>query len=192
VSDICHVYERAVADGAVTDATANSIRQAMGEIRAEAVKDLRGEGIEPGELKWGIELDIAVTNGRAMPVRCAEEALESGAALRAALGAQRPEPIHVELLRVRVEKPMARPRLAQHPSAGADATRAKTSTRRVVWGSRSGEATLYRWEALETGNRVAGCAILEGANTTYLVPEGWTMEIDGYGNARIERGRAER
>jgi len=201
VSDICHVYERAVADGAVTDSTANSIRLAMGEIRAEAVKDLRGEGIEPGELKWGIELEIVRANGRATPVRCAEEALASGGALRAALGAWTatgtasragetpalPEKMQVELLRVRVEKPMARPRLAQQPSAGADPTRAKTGTRKVLWGSRSGEAALYRWEALETGNRVAGCAILEGANTTYLVPEGWTMEIDGYGNGRVER-----
>jgi hypothetical protein len=34
---------------------------------------------------------------------------------------------------------------------------------------------------------VTGCAILEGANTTYLVPEGWTLEMDGYGNAWIER-----
>jgi hypothetical protein len=96
--------------------------------------------------------------------------------------------LRVELLRVRVEKPMPRRRIEPRAPAGADAARAKTGTRNVLWGSSRGEAALYRWEALEPGNRVAGCAILESANTTYLVPEGWTLEIDGYGDARAERG----
>ena len=187
VSDIRHVYERALADGGATDATASEIRKALGEIRAEAVKDLRGEGIEPGDLKWEIELDVAGEEGRARPVRCSEAALENGTTLRRALGAA-VELARVELLRARVEKTMARPRIEPRASAGADATRAKKGMRKVLWGGTSGEAALYRWEDLGPGNRVSGCAILEEENTTYLVPEGWTLEMDGYGNARVERG----
>jgi hypothetical protein len=34
---------------------------------------------------------------------------------------------------------------------------------------------------------VEGCAILESVNTTYFVPEGWTLALDGYGNATLNR-----
>ncbi len=186
VSDIRHVYEHAVAEGRATDAAAIELRKALGEIRTDAEKDLRGEGIEPSGLRWEIELDVAGADGRATPVGCAETAFENGAALRGALGA-RAEGARVELLRVRVEKPMARPSTEPRARAGADATGAKKGTRKVLWGGKSGEAALYRWEDLAPGNRVAGCAILEGENTTYLVPEGWTLEMDGYGNAGVER-----
>ena len=182
VSDVCHVYERAVGEPTTAEDAASALRAAMEEIRGEAVKDLLGEGIRPNGLKWGIELEVAGAAGRTTTVRCEESALQSAEAMRKAIADAR-----VELMRVRVEQPMGRPRLESRKPAGADAARAKTGTRSVLWGSRSGQATLYRWEALEPGNRVEGCAILEGANTTYLVPEGWVLEMDGYGNARVER-----
>jgi N-methylhydantoinase A/oxoprolinase/acetone carboxylase beta subunit len=59
--------------------------------------------------------------------------------------------------------------------------------RKVAWGSSNGEAQLYRWEALQPGNCVVGCAVLEGANSTYFVPEGWTLVVDGFGNAKLAR-----
>jgi len=186
VSDICHVYERAVTGGEVTDAMASALRKTLGEMRAEAEKDLRGEGIEPVGLNWGIELEVAGANGRGRPVRCNETALASGAAVRATLGA---EELRIELLRVRVEKPIARRENLPKPPAGTDSAHAKTGTREVMWGSTTYEAELYRWEALEPGNRVKGCAILESANTTYFVPQGWTLEMDGYGDALVQRKR---
>ncbi len=186
VSDICHVYERALAEQKSAEETASALRQALEEIRAEAEKDLRGEGIEPAGLKWRIELDVAGADGRMATVRCSEAVLRSGAELRAALGAGAEE-LRIELLRVRVEKPIVRPQISPEPTAGKDCERAKTGIREVMWGSITGEAALYRWEALEPGNRVKGCAILESANTTYFLPGGWTLEMDGYGNGLAVR-----
>ena len=57
--------------------------------------------------------------------------------------------------------------------------------RAVAWGSRNGEAQIYRWEQLQPGNRVEGCAVLEGVNTTYFVPEGWVLTMDAYGNGAL-------
>jgi hypothetical protein len=34
---------------------------------------------------------------------------------------------------------------------------------------------------------VDGCAVLEGANSTYFVPEGWILEMDAYGNGKLRR-----
>ena len=52
----------------------------------------------------------------------------------------------------------------------------------------TGEAQVYRWESLQPGNRVEGCAVLEGVNTTYFIPDGWAMTIDPYGNGKVTAG----
>jgi N-methylhydantoinase A/oxoprolinase/acetone carboxylase beta subunit len=189
VSDICHVYERALS-GAVTDESAALIRNLLTEIRAEAAKDLLGEGIRPDQLTYTIEFELA---GSATLAACPESSLHDAASLRAALAASQPNAaasggLRLAMMRVQVKKPMPKPRLERRAAASADSAHARTGSRPVLWGSKQGAAQIYRWESLQPGNRVEGCAILEGEATTYFVPEGWTLEIDGLGNAAIERG----
>ena len=82
---------------------------------------------------------------------------------------------------------MSKPRLVERASEGPDSSHARVGKRQVFWGSRGGEAQIYRWESLRPGNRVEGCAVLEGLNTTYFVPEGWALVMDGYGNGKLSR-----
>jgi N-methylhydantoinase A len=194
VSDICHVYERPVPE-TLTDRTVTRVREMLEEIKAESIKDLLGEGIAPENLTYAIEFEVMGMRGHSIPIPCPESAMRSSkefqTALASALGAagqSQVKEISLELLRVRVKKPMPKPRLVERALQGADSSRARTGTRKVFWGSRSGEAQVYRWESLQAGNRVAGCAILEGMNTTHLVPEGWVITVDGYGNGRLDRG----
>jgi acetone carboxylase beta subunit len=105
----------------------------------------------------------------------------------AACGDARPGGISLEMMRVRVKKEMPKARLVGRALQGADASHARIGTRKVLWGSRSGEAQVYRWESLRPGNRVAGCAVFEGVNTTYFLPDGWAMTIDPYANGRMTR-----
>ena len=93
----------------------------------------------------------------------------------------------IELLRVQIRKAMPKPALVERPLQGTNATAAIKGTRSVAWGSSKGQAQLYCWESLEPGNRVDGCAVLEGENSTYLVPEGWTLVLDQFGNAKLNR-----
>ena len=97
------------------------------------------------------------------------------------------EPFVVDLLRVQIKKAMPKPSLAARPLHRADSSHADKGRRQVAWGSAKGVAQLYRWEDLQPGNRVEGCAVLEGANSTYFVPEGWTLLMDQYGNAKLTR-----
>jgi N-methylhydantoinase A/oxoprolinase/acetone carboxylase beta subunit len=129
-------------------------------------------------------------DGHSLSVVISESALENAAELKTALaaaGEKQAAPGGLELLRVRVRKQMPKPRLAEHALQGSDSSDALTGTREVFWGSRNGEAKIYRWESLLPGNRMDGCAILEGVNTTYFVPEGWTMVVDSYGNGDLTR-----
>ena len=194
VSDICHVYERSIPETTISEQSLARMRQDLAEIRAEGVKDLLGEGIRPENLTYTIELEVVSAGRNSVSIECPESALASADALRrhvaAALDQAKGAPsgdTRLELLRVHVKKAMPRPRLVEQQLQPPDASHARTGSRKVFWGSRGGEAQVYRWESLRPGNRVEGCAILESANTTHLVPEGWTFVMDGYGNARLTR-----
>jgi N-methylhydantoinase A/oxoprolinase/acetone carboxylase beta subunit len=190
VSDICHVYERALPEPAITEAVVARIRQMVDEMKAEGTQDLLGEGIRPENVTYAVEFEVSGTGRHSVPVACAESALGSAADLRRALesgaGASRAA-IALDLVRLRVKKEMSKPRLVEQPLQGADSAHARIGKRQVSWGSRSGEAQVYRWESLRPGNRVEGCAVLEGVNTTYFIPDGWMMFIDSYGNGSLNR-----
>ena len=49
------------------------------------------------------------------------------------------------------------------------------------------ELPLYERERMGNGHRVAGPAIVESRQTTMVVPAGWTLMVDSYDNAMIER-----
>jgi N-methylhydantoinase A/oxoprolinase/acetone carboxylase beta subunit len=194
VADICHVYERAIPDPVISEQALTKVRQLIEGINAEAVRDLLGEGIRPDNLTFSVELEAGSARRKPVPVACPESALRGPDDLKHVLATALrlpattpPEEICLELLRVRVKKAMSKPRFAERKLQGPDGSHARTGSRKVLWGNRAGEAQIYRWELLQPGNRVQGCAILEGVNTTYFVPEGWTLALDGYGNAILNR-----
>ncbi|HMD31714.1 MAG TPA: hypothetical protein VKG84_07375, partial [Candidatus Acidoferrales bacterium] len=195
VSDISHLYERAL-DGGITDESVARTRGLLEEIRAEAAKDLLGEGIKPEGLSYAIDFELAGAMGNSAAIPCPEAGLQNAAALRAALGVAlgiapaEAGAVALGMMRVQVKKPMPKPRLEKRETGSADASHARTGTRKILWGSKDGVAQIYRWESLQPGNRIAGCAILEGESTTYLVPEDWVLEVDGFGNAAIGKQAA--
>ena len=193
VSDICHVYERSIPEPDISEAGVGRLRQFVDEIKAECVKDLLGEGIRPDDLTYAIEFEVA-GGGASFTVACPESALGSASELKAALsaalaarGKARTGNTSLEMLRVRAKKAMRKARLVDRALQSADASHARIGTRTISWGSRASEAQVYRWESLHPGNRVAGCAVLEGVNTTYFIPDGWAMTIDQYSNGKMAR-----
>ncbi len=190
VSDISHVYERALQNPTLSEASLVELRGMLEEMKAEATQDLLGEGIRPENVSYTLEFEVAGRGRHSTPVTCPESALgslkELDHTVERALGATH-NAVAIDLFRLRVRKEMAKPRLTEQSSQPADLSPAPLGKRRVFWGSQSGQAETYRWEALRPGHRVRGCAVLEGESTTYFVPEGWTMTVDGYGNAKLTR-----
>jgi acetophenone carboxylase len=194
VSGVCHVYERRLPDEVISDASVGRIRQILEEMKAEGIKDLLGEGIRPDGLTHSIEFEVSGKSPHSLPVPAPESSLRSAkdlqAALATALGPAHPThgaEFSLELIRVRVKKAMSPPRLIERPLQGFDSSHAKIGTREVAWGSDGGQARIYRWESLQPGNRVAGCALLEAVNSTHFIPEGWEMVMDRFGNAPVSR-----
>jgi N-methylhydantoinase A/oxoprolinase/acetone carboxylase beta subunit len=190
VSDISHVYERALQISSVSDNSVGELNHIVQEIKAEALRDLLGEGIKPGPVEYAMELEIARAGRPAIALACPETSFQDARSLRAFCDSNIPvgaESFVIELLRVQIRKAMPKPALIEIPLHGADSSHAIKGTRKVAWGSSKGEAQLYRWESLLPGNCVKGCAVLEGANSTYFVPEGWTLVMDKFGNAKLNR-----
>ena len=194
VSDICHVYERGLAQIATSDERASSLRTILEDIKAEGIKDLLGEGIKPGGLTYEIEIEASGSARNSIAIPCSESILANPKELQTALvsafgsgASSSAKDISLELMRVRVKKPMSKPHVAERALKSEDSSHAKTGTRKILGGSSSGDAQVYRWEALEPGNRVLGPAILEGINTTYFVPEGWAMFVDRFGNGALTK-----
>jgi N-methylhydantoinase A/oxoprolinase/acetone carboxylase beta subunit len=195
VSDICHVYERGLSGITIADENAGALQKILEEIKAEATKDLLGEGIRPDGLTYEIEIEASQNSGTSIAIPCSESIVTNPkqlqAALAAALGSEAAnnandaQNIPLELIRVRVKKAMPKPHVQERAAKQADSSHARIGARKILWGSANGEAQVYRWESLEPGNRVRGPAILEGINTTYFVPENWAMLIDRFGNGEL-------
>jgi len=190
VSDISHLYEHALH---ITSFSAEDLARLHGvlrDLKAEGIRDLLGEGIKPEGIEYAIEMEVSRDGQRTVAVLCPEDVLENGerllAFLRTRTGAGQ-DNVVVELVRVQIKKAMPKPSLMERIPQGPDTTHALKGERRVAWGSKSGQAQIYKWEALMPGNIVEGCAVLEGANSTYFVPEGWTLVMDRYGNAKVTR-----
>jgi N-methylhydantoinase A/oxoprolinase/acetone carboxylase beta subunit len=190
VSDICHVYERAFPDPAISESTVAWIRRMLQEMKAEGNQDLLGEGIRPENLNYAIEFEVTGKSKHSAPVACPESALHSPRELEAAIRNASGElqgTISLDLFRLRVKKGMPKLQFVDQPLEGPDSSHAYVGKRHVLWGSSNGVAQVYRWESLRPGNRIEGCAVLEGLNTTYFVPVGWVMVLDGDGNGKLNR-----
>ncbi|MGA8223335.1 MAG: hydantoinase/oxoprolinase family protein [Candidatus Acidiferrales bacterium] len=190
ISDNLHVYERSLIGTPLTDGGLARIRDLLKEMKAEGIKDLLGEGIRPEGLIHSIEIDLAANGQPSRPFPFPEPSLESTAAVRAAYadaGGAPSDQLTLELIRLRVKKPMPKPKLVERAPQSSDASHAHTGSRKILWGSSKAEAQIYRWESLASGNRIEGPAVLEGLQTTYFVPETWTMQIDRFGNGALSR-----
>jgi N-methylhydantoinase A len=190
VSDISHVYERALHISAFSGDDIRRLQEALRDLKAEGVRDLLGEGIKAEGVEYAVEMEVSRDGQRSVGVACPETLLQDGNQLRAFLETQAEvgkDNLVGELVRVQIKKPMSKPSLIEKILQGTDASHALKGKRPVAWGSKSGEAQIYKWEALEPGNVVQGCAVLEGANSTYFVPEAWTLVMDRFGNAKVTR-----
>jgi N-methylhydantoinase A len=190
VSDISHVYERALQITSISDHSVSELNRVLQDIKAESLRDLLGEGIKPDHIEYSIELELACSDRPTLAVAYPLPSFHDAGSLRAFCEAKigvGGEPFAIELIRVQIRKAMPKPALIEKSLQGADSSHAIKGNRKVSWGSSKGEAQLYTWESLQPGNCVEGCAVLEGANSTYFVPEGWTMLVDKFGNAKLNR-----
>jgi N-methylhydantoinase A len=61
--------------------------------------------------------------------------------------------------------------------------------RQVYWDTLGGfkETAVFAFEALKPGNRIAGPALIEARDTTFVIEPGWEFELDPYYNGTLKQ-----
>ncbi len=95
-------------------------------------------------------------------------------------------PIEVVNLRLKLELAMDKPELEPAANQGSDSGPAVIGNAEVVFADGPVGTTLYNRDLLQTGNRIAGPALLLQLDTTIVVPPGWNGGVDPYGNLLLE------
>jgi N-methylhydantoinase A/oxoprolinase/acetone carboxylase beta subunit len=93
----------------------------------------------------------------------------------------------VEVMKLRARVPVAKVQPGEAKSGDGNSSAALKGERMIHRGGEGISSSIYDWNKLAAGNAVTGPAVLEGSDTTYVVPQGWRFVMDTYGNGELER-----
>ena len=128
-------------------------------LRATAARDLEAEGFDPGEATLDVEYDRAGGNGAG----------------------------EVQVVRVRTRYPVGAYEPVAHPSPEASSPPTSHDQRSLLLPGGRVQAPVYDWGTLTGQPAVEGPAMAAGETMSCLVPAGWSLAIDEYGNGTLTR-----
>jgi N-methylhydantoinase A len=203
-ADVLHVFEHS--EIMPTPVPAKRINGNLEALERQAQRMMAAEGIAPDRQRFEFSLDVRhkgqinevevmlpatrVAAGyepglRRMFMQRYEQLYGRGSALQ---GAQ----LEIVVCRLRARALTPRPKLVRHRAArGAIPAAAKLRARDIHWSDlkRTRRTPVYDGERLAIGNRVAGPAIVETADTTVVVHPGRRLRVDELGNFEIVFGK---
>lgn len=205
---VAHIYEASrrlelLAPGSQTLLSDyESFNAVVRGLRAQAVKDLTGEGFDPDEATYTLELDAKyggqIHIHRATSpllqvhseadVRVVYERFEREyAAFFSAVNVFPAGGVEVHNFVLRAELPQPAWSLPEYPAGGADPAAALAGGRRA-WFAGTGyvTASVYDDNRLAPGARLDGPALVRGRYTTTVVDPDWTLTVDKHRNLIIE------
>ncbi len=173
--DVVHLYERPIGSLAASTGVSELAAVAAG-VEPAVKRDMRAEGLEVAA--WWIELELLdqLTGQNAVTRRRLEESWEE--LVRILLQGLEPS-ISVVALRVYASARVPHPDVAAFEIEGTDSSAALIGSRPIIL-DESGprDSPVYEWERLRPGNRVFGPAIVEGLDTTVLVPSAFELVMN--------------
>jgi len=176
VAEICHLHEQWPYLDLALPGTGDAVAQIVETGLREVTRDLEGERLDVDQARFEAEVTVA-RDGRAEVHQIPAEPHGARSAIESLLGAGGV----VERVCVRGLSPV--PRYEPHPEP-TDLHAAPVAGRRAMAG---GEAAVLTWEHLHPGATMDGPAVLESETNTCTIREGWSLHIDGFGNALLER-----
>ena len=202
-TDVLHDYIRSELGGLDRLDPAHA-EEVFRDIEAKAAGELVEEGLDPGAAVFERDLDMRYA-GQGYELRVPLGGLWQGALDAQALAAvrRRFDEVHKKIhghaakekavevvsyrLRVRVAVPKYSPQAAEMRKPSSPALAALKGTRRVFFESgKAVKTTIYDRDKLAVGTVFTGPAIIEQFDATTVVPHGWHIQVDRYGNLILE------
>jgi N-methylhydantoinase A/oxoprolinase/acetone carboxylase beta subunit len=169
--DLLHAYE-APADG--------DLARSLAALSERALRDMRGEGIDPGTVSLRLEAEVSGANDRV-------EAVDLGDAAAAGTIAERlrAQPGKPRLIRLKATAPGRRGALERRsPGRGEPRT-----SRAVAWRAKPEGTPVYEWDTLGPGTEIAGPAIVESPHTTVPIPPGIAARVGDLGELVLTKAK---
>ena len=180
-TDVMHLYRDTHGSPAASPGLADAIESGTERMRSVAVKDMRGEGFRSDELDFQTVLELWA-DGRATLVSASNGDGLAGAVQRAANGLDEPGSVALEAAWTVVSAGV--PHWSPERANGfAEHEAAASGSRQVTWSAEHGPVATPTYELtdLAPGAVVEGPAVIDAADTGYVVPAGWRLAVDGFG-----------
>ena len=180
-TDVMHLYRDTHGTPAASPGLANAIESGTERMRSVAVKDMRGEGFRSDELDFQTVLELW-TAGRPTLLPATNGDGLADAVGRMTNGLDEPDSIALEAAWAVVSagvphwSPERVDGFAVHEPGAS-------GSREVTWSAEQGPVVTMTHELadLVPGAVVRGPAVVDAADTGYVVPGGWRLAVDGYG-----------
>lgn len=182
LADIMHVYEHALMVKP-DEAGAAKLNHALAAMRQEALRDMRGEGLDPAQVQLAVGLDARSASGQVVTVSLPLDGADVTAAGLKEAGVTG----QIELARLQASYQVSHFEPEAAALSDAPISAAQIDSRSVAWNGESRETPIFSWAALQPGHTLSGPAVIEGRNTTYLVGPGWRLRKDEFANGRLTR-----
>lgn len=193
--DVGHIYYRR-AEGKIVDAEdIGMLAPLVDAMEQEGVRDMRGEGFDPGSVSPSLQLFWSNDAGdRELMTSAPTNALSDAGLARglfddAAAAMNGHGPVRLASVAYFASAPVPHFQWQKQPAANADVESARRGERTIWFGGDEQWVVtpVYDRALMGNGHKIDGPAIAESSQTTILVPSGWNLRIDHYDNALLER-----
>ncbi len=211
--DVRHIYERSVGitlsapeedSGLSYSACADTFNAAVNSMHEIASRDIASEGLDPRGMVTSLELEMRYETQLMVeripsPVSRVNTPSDIVAIIQKfksqllkSAGITFPHAIiRIESIRLLARAPVESGMpLQSHELGSSDASKAVKGRREVFWANPGFVLTpIFDLNKLEPGNSIDGPAVVEGEDTTIVVPEGGRVSVDRFDNCIIEEVR---
>lgn len=196
--DVGHLYYQRLDLVLAPGQEIEPVRQVVARLRRRAEADMRGEGFDGAGIRWQFESVVEDGRGREARLSAPLEILDAASPLEAlrrravaSLGLGDADHPRLATLGVFARSAVPHYRQSVQPPTARPLAEALRGERAVYVDPRQGVTALplYDRGRLAHGHVVTGPAVVESGQTTMVIPEGWTLQVDQYDNALIQRSR---
>lgn len=204
MADLLHIYSKfseiTLYDGVNYLSDYTEFNSIVGELVDTAQRDIRGEGYSVDDAKYYLELVMGDESLQGVRVKSERLELSSESDVKALCeefskaksqaggvgGDMNKVVISTIVLNAVIVMPHYEFRTTE--LAGQDAQSALKGEREVFWSPKGGyqKTPIYERELLLPGNVVAGPALIEAKDTTYVIPADYSLTIDKYSHGIIK------
>ncbi len=194
--DVVHEYQsligvplRTAAGKYLSDFKA--INKVISSWKQMAVRDMRTEGFAPEQINFSLELELKAGTST-ICLYIPQHELRTQKQIQAVVRelsqiVSVTGEVLLESIKLVATCPLPHSELPGYSRDGQSPKSALKGNRKVFWGRGFAETPIYEQNLLKCGNQVTGPAVIEGEDTTILVPKGTKYSVDKFLCGVIER-----